>query len=66
MHREGERKAWMNLEYNSDFKTSPPSEAYMRQWKWTEWAMVQVMVCRLFGAMINYVQPVLTNCQLGP
>ena len=31
-----------------DFKSSPPSAAYMRQW--TGPSSVQVMACRLFGA----------------
>ena len=32
----------------SDLNSSPPSDAYMRQW--TVSALVQIMACRLFGA----------------
>ena len=41
--------------------SSPPSAADMRQWIGT--ALVQVMVCRLFGAK-PLPEPVLTYCQL--
>ena len=43
--------------------SSPPSATYMHQW--TESALVQIMVCHLFGAK-PLSQPVLDYCQLDP
>ena len=36
------------------FNSSPPSATYMRQWIGS--ALVQIMVCRLFGAKLGYCQ----------
>ena len=43
----------------SNFDLSPPSAAYMRQW--AEWALVQIMACRLFGAKL-LPEPMLAYC----
>ena len=40
-----------------------PSAAYMR--RWTVSALVQVVVCRLFGAK-PLPEPMVTHCQLDP
>ena len=42
---------------------SPPSAAYMRQSTWS--ALVQIMVCRLFGVK-SLPEQMLTYCQLDP
>ena len=43
----------------SNFDSSPPSAAYMRQWAYS--ALVQVMACRLFGAKL-LPEPMLAYC----
>ena len=46
-----------------DFTSSPPSDAYVRQW--IRSALVQIMACRLIGAK-PLSQPMLGYCQLDP
>ena len=43
------------------FNSSPPSAAYMRQWIGS--TLVQIMVCRLFGAK-PLSKPILSYCQM--
>ena len=54
----------MSLNFAIEFKhqsSSPPSIAYMLQW--TESALVQARVCRLFGAK-PLPEPMLTYCEM--
>ena len=46
-----------------DFKSSPPSAVYVRQWIVS--ALVQIMACRLFGVK-PLSKPILGYCQLAP
>ena len=45
------------------FNSSPPSDAYMRQWIGS--VLVQIMAWRLFGAK-PFSEPMLGYCQLDP
>ena len=52
---------WRYCNYVFAVTSSPPSAAYMRQWIGT--ALVQIMVCRLFGAKPSS-KPILAYSQL--
>ena len=52
---------YSNVHACTSLNSSPPSDGYIRQW--IGWALVQIMVCRLFGAK-PLSKPMLGYCQL--